>query len=643
MDTPTRTARDIGIPVRTVMRAGLMPGRDAQGNECLYAAMGQHGATVGTFLLQIDLDSGATVRHDMPNDYGTGPKYWSDRWNRFFIYAGKEMHGTGRLLEFDPAVGEPRDLGRVHPDRQCLPVSLAEAPDGTIYLGSYDQGCSLTSFRPDTGAFTFHGVVDESEFYFYVQCGSDGTVAGLVKMARPRVVTLDTATGAYVPVGPVADTDAGTGRVNLVKGGDGLLYIDSHEGAFRVEGTKATPVEAIPPSTSRTTLSDGTTFRFLDGRQDNVWMTRYRTVELARPDGSRKVLELDYACDGTPIYVLRAASNGHIYGSSILPLHFFEYDPASDHLVDHGACCTSSGEVYSLDCMDDKLYLACYTHAILCEYDVNKPFSWGGPIPGKPGEFRKGQGGENYSYTYDDNDNPKQIGRLDDVSYRSRDMVAGPAGKVWVVSIPDYGMWGGVLSWYEPSTGTFGGAHRHIIEHASPISITHLADPDLLAIGFSKYGGSGTIPKTDKAGFALWHPHEDRLVWKGDLGLDIVGVMDIEDAGNGLAYAIVHCLPEDDLTAHLMLVDLQNERIVDRMDLTAALGWPLEVSFQTDEQYLYGLTCEGLYRVPLGTLDFEVLWRDADDGPGPSIGAGALLNGMYYFGSGARLRCVPVT
>ncbi|HJO28842.1 MAG TPA: hypothetical protein QF708_05520, partial [Candidatus Poseidoniia archaeon] len=92
------------------------------------------------------------------------------------------------------------------------------------------------------------------------------------------------------------------------------------------------------------------------------------------------------------------------------------------------------------------------------------------------------------AYRYDEHDNPKQLGRLDDVSYRPRDMVAGPAGKIWVVSIPDYGMWGGVLSWYEPGTGKFGGRHRHIIENCSPISITHLDDVDLLAIGFSYYG-----------------------------------------------------------------------------------------------------------------------------------------------------------
>ncbi len=164
-----------------------------------------------------------------------------------------------------------------------------------------------------------------------------------------------------------------------------------------------------------------------------------------------------------------------------------------------------------------------------------------------------------------------------------------------------------------------------------------------MAIGFSCYGGSGTVPKAAAAGFALWEPRTDRLVWRGDLGLRIVGVMDIEDAGNGLCYAIVHSHPETVLKAELMLLDLPNRRIIDRLDLTAELGWPLEVSFQKDDHYVYGLTCEGLYRVALGKLDFEVLWRDKTDGPGPGIGAGALLDGVYYFASNARLRSLRVS
>ncbi len=434
---------EIGVPVKTVRNGSLVRGRDAEGRECLYAVMSQEGSDIGIFLLRIDLATGQSVRTDMPAGTGNGPRLWSECWGRFFMYVSAGMHGAGRLLEFDPAEGEARDLGQVESRKECLACSLAEAPDGTLYLGTYGAGCSLNSYRPDTGQFHHYGVVDPDEFYFYVQCGSDGTVAGLVKMAHPHVVALDIDGGTCHPVGPVADTNLNQGRVELVKGADGLLYIDSHEGVFRLNGTTLTTVDAIPRASTEDTLEDGSTFRFLDGRQDNVWLTRYRTIEIRKPDGKRRILEPDYVADGTPIYIMRAGTDGKIYGSSILPLHLFSYDPATDALIHHGACCTPSGEIYSMDCMSGNLYFCSYTHAILSEFDLSRPFNWGGPVPDQPGEFKKGISGDNFSYAYGPDDNPKQLGRMDTVSYRPRDMVAGPAGKVWVVSIPDYGMWGG--------------------------------------------------------------------------------------------------------------------------------------------------------------------------------------------------------
>ena len=606
--------------------------------------MQQESGEIGIFILQIDIGTGEYRRFDAPPGTGGGCLIWSARWNGFFLFASKGMHGNAHLYQIDPKVGKFEDLGTLRPEGPCLSVSMDEAPDGTIYLGTYEHGCSLFSYRPDTGKFTDHGVMDEQEFYFYVHCGSDGTIAGLTKMSRPHVVVLDRETGEHHAVGPMADTDKQEGHVTLSKGGDGLLYIDSHEGIFRLEGTNLTSVDSIPERTSAPALPDGSTFKFLDARQDNIWLCRNRTIGIDKPDGTRKVIELDYEASGTSIYVITEASDGKIYGSSVLPLHFFSYDPATDDLTHHGACSTASGEVYSMDCMGGKLYLCSYTHAILSEFDLARPFNWGGPIEGKPGEFKKGRHiDSNLAYRYGDDDNPKQLGRMGQVAYRPRDMVAGPAGKVWVVSIPDYGMWGGTLTSYDPATGAFGPEHRHVIDDCSPISITHLKEPDLLAMGFSMYGGSGTIPRAEKAGFALWDPNKDELVWKGDLALDLVGVMDIEDAGNGMCYAITHSHPENILHAELMLLDLRNKEIVSRIPISDRLGWPLEVSFRRDDNYLYGATETSVYRIPLGTTDLEVVWQDKEDGPGPSIGGAALANGIYYFGSGARLRCVRVS
>ena len=40
--------------------------------------------------------------------------------------------------------------------------------------------------------------------------------------------------------------------------------------------------------------------------------------------------------------------------------------------------------------------------------------------------------------------------------YRPRAMVTGPMGRVWIASVPDYGLWGGPLSWFDPGTEQVG-------------------------------------------------------------------------------------------------------------------------------------------------------------------------------------------
>lgn len=627
--------REVAVPVRAACCGGLYGGVDAQGEACLYAVMGQHSGAGGLFLLRVDPETGACRRYEAPPQTKEGRvSLWSQRRRCLFIYAGASQVEPGLLLRFDPTLDRIEDLGPANTEQCYKPVSMAEAPDGALYLGSF-TACALTRYRPETGEFTHYGPMDDMDQYLYVQCGEDGTVACTVKMARPHVVAFDPQTGERRAVGPWADTDSQTGHVEMFKAADGLLYIDSHEGLFRVQGLEAVPVERRPEPAEPARLGDGSTFRFIDNR------VIARTIEVVRPDGERRVITLDYEGAGTEIYLVRPGPDGRLYGSSVLPLHFFSCDPASGEAVDHGQCSTASGEVYSMDWLDGKLYFCAYTHGILGVYDPARPYSFGGPVPGRPGEFRQGRPDPSgdLGHRFDEDDNPVQLGRMDTVAYRPRDMLAGPAGKVWVASVPDYGMWGGTLSWYDPRTGEFGGAHRHIYRDCSPYTLTYIPEIDRLVVGFCIYGGSGTEPRAETTGLVMWDPVEDREAWRGDVGLKIIGVMDLEYAGGGLVYAVVHPAPADVLIADLMLLDLPGGKIVSRTRLDDVAGWPLEVSFQRDDRYLYGATRAAVYRVPLGTTDVEVLWHSDSDGP---TAAGALLDGRYYFGTMHRLRAVDV-
>lgn len=632
--------RERGVPVRGAVVVGPLVGTDAAGQACLYAVAGQEaGDKGGLFVLQIDPRSGATKRFDANVPAAGGrASIWSERQHCLFIGAPGREHragaGSGWLLRFDPRRGEVENLGALDATRALAPAGIAEAPDGSVYIGSC-PGAGLHRWDPATNRITFCGQTDANEYYAYAACGKDGTVAVVVRTTRPHVVVYDPATGVMKSVGPVADTNAQHGFVELFTGADGLLYINSHEGYFRVCGTTATAVPENPARPAGRTLPGGATARFI-GEQPP------RVIEIRQPDGAIRTLQLHYEAAGVEVYLVRPGLNGKIYGSSILPLHFFEQDTRTDATIDHGYCCTSSGEIYSMDWLDGKLYLCSYTHAVLSQYDPARPYNFsflknvndvmvethGQYDPSWPCRFRFGP-----------DDNPRQLGRMDTVAYRPRDMVAGPAGKIWVTSMPDYGMWSGTLSWYDPKTDRFGGAHRDVIPLCSPQAITWVRDRDWLALGYSIYGGSGTTPRATRAGFALWDPHKDAELWRGDLGMDLVGVLDLEYLGDGMVYAIAHPNPPEVLVAELLLMDMANQRIVSRATLSEIAGWPLEVSFQRDQAYLYGATRQSIYRVPLGTTAVEVLWRSRDDGP---VAGGALMGKDYYFGTGAKLRSVRV-
>ena len=317
--------KEIGVPVKGAVVVGPIPGKDSAGKPCLYAVAGQEaGDKGGVFILQIDIETGACRRFDAPvRAAGARPSFWSDRWQCLFIGAsGREHHAvkeSGWLLRFDPRKEQVENLGLVHPGRNPFPVGIAEAADGSIYIGCCPD-CTLYRWDPASGKIARCGQADESEYYAYPACGDDGTVAVVPRMMRPRVVLYDPATGDFKSVGPVADTQAQKGFIDLCKGADGLLYLNSHEGWFQISGMEARPVKDEPRRPAQVTLPDGSTFRFI-GQQPP------RVIEIRRPDGTQKSLRLNYDGEGVEIYLVRPAPNGKLYGSSVLPLHFFEYEP----------------------------------------------------------------------------------------------------------------------------------------------------------------------------------------------------------------------------------------------------------------------------------------------------------------------------
>ena len=171
---------------------------------------------------------------------------------------------------------------------------------------------------------------------------------------------------------------------------------------------------------------------------------------------------LDYEASGNDIFCLHGGPDGCVYGSSVLPLHLFRYDPKSGKLTDMVKCSAAGGEAYSMATLGGKIYISSYPAARVSVYDPKAPYHYGD------------QSG----------DNPRELGRIDDISYRPRSTLAGPLGRIWLASVPDYGRWGGPLSYYDPGTETKKAYYR-IVGDGSCYTLAHLEKEKLSEIYFA--------------------------------------------------------------------------------------------------------------------------------------------------------------
>ena len=120
-----------------------------------------------------------------------------------------------------------------------------------------------------------------------------------------------------------------------------------------LDGFEAIAVDELPPRRPTPPLPDGATFDFADASRQSFRHLRLRAV-----DGTTRTFDLDYRADGSRIFTIHTGPDGLIYGSSVMPLHLFRWDPATDDLVDLGLCSSATGEAYSMANLDGRIYIA---------------------------------------------------------------------------------------------------------------------------------------------------------------------------------------------------------------------------------------------------------------------------------------------
>ncbi len=589
--------REVGIPVRSVNRASLYAGRNKKGMPCLYATMSQQAENF--FVLQIDPDTGAFRQFtaEVPESNYTTAVLMS-RTGRLYIGAAH----SGHLHCFDPDMDDLLDLGEINGKAAIFPCQMDEDADGKIWIGSYGTA-DLTSYDPATKVFERYGRMDDVDMYCWPLVNTDGTVACIIAQTRPHVVVLDPKTGEKTGVGPVITR--GEGTLSLHRGTDRQLYIESSQGHFRIEGSRAIPVVVPAPAPAvEPKLSDGRSFRFADAAQ-----YIHRELEVMGTDGTTRHFHLNYLASGTDIFCLHGGPDGCVYGSSILPEHLFYYNPQDGHLADLGICSLAAGEAYSMANLDGKIYISSYPGARVSVYDPSQPYHFG-----------EGEG-----------DNPRDIGRIDDISFRPRTTLAGPMGRVWLASVPDYGLWGGPLSYYDPKTGEKKAYYR-IVGDGSCYTLAHIDVQGLLAVGTSIDGGTGTQPKVDQAVLLLWDYQKEEKVWEGTLDRSVSTFNALVMGPDGQLYGTVrgHQAPPE-----IFVFDPKARAFGNRVPVPE--GGPVDNGLQVGpDGMIYGLTPLCIYRFAPGATITEEVVRFPERLKNHAS-AGPILNGEMFFSSGHLL------
>lgn len=581
--------RTFGAPVRSVNWVRVFPSWDADGKDCLVAVMGQQADNL--FVLKVDPVTGICKQFNAQVDESNYPTA-AMRARDGLVYIGAAH--SGHLFAFDPASEVLEDLSAINLPDDIFPCQIDEDQDGILWIGCYGSA-GLTSYDPSSRTFTHRGPMDDTDMYCYPLVAPDGTVACDIKVTVPHVAVYDPVSGRSEAVGPVISKEDG-GKCVLFRGADGFLYMDTSEGGFRLDGFEAIPVHELPDAASPLALSDGTAAVFADAA-----VQRYQTIGFVTPDGETiRELSLNYDAAGSSLFLLHDGPDDKLYGSSILPLHLFEFEPHSGSMADLGQCSSSTGEVYSMGNLDGKLYMCSYPGGRLSAYDPALPYQFG----------------------TEEGSNPRDLGRMDEASYRPRSMVTGPLGRVWTAAVPDYGIWGGPLSWYDPAIGEFG-TYRDIAGDASCWSLAWLESRELMAVGTTIQGGSGTQPRVAQASLFLWDYVREQKTWEGSPDRSVTSINALVSGSDGLLYGTFS--GPDDAKG---LFRFNPDTTAFEAYATLPPGPPLDGGLRTGpDGIIYGFTRSALYRLSPENMDITVICHAENTFHVP----GPIRDGNAYF------------
>jgi outer membrane protein assembly factor BamB len=570
--------QDLGVPVREAICWGTFVGPGKTGEmDTIYLSFGQYEAPL--FLLAVNPDTGQIRQFNGPLSSEMGSwGFTIDHENRIYLGSYYSAH----LLRFDPKTEKWDDLGRPGGESESFICRMTTGRDGKIWGGTYPSA-KLFSYDPNTGVVQDYGRMDPDQFYCYPTAGEDGLIYCAIQFEKVDIVIFDPEKKTKTSLLPAEGRKPG--RVNLIKGRDEKIYakLSTLEEWFRIEGEELVEVSESDIPFPQSSLPDGRTFRLIDGSLLRI--ENPRTKE-------KKEIPVRYEAAGSYIFVVATGPDGKIYGSSMLPLRLFVYDPKRQSLKNLGKASIATGEIYSMGSLDGKLYLCSYPEARLSIYDPQKPFIFGDK----------------------EDSNPRDLGPMGGELYRPRAMLTGPHGNVYIGGYPDYGLLGGAISVY-----------RNVIMNQSIASLAYIEKLDLIAGGGSIRGGTGTHAVEKEAKLMLWDLKEEKKIFETVPVPEAKTVLSLAVTAEGMLYGITD-------NEKVFVFDPARREVKKILDI--GFKEPREISLQLGPDLrLYGLSEEAIFFIDPRNDQISLVTKP----PVPIHSGMAMLGRKIYFGSGANL------
>lgn len=513
------------------------------------------------------------------------------------VYIGGTAGGLFSWRAGEPAIRKLAQLDKVI-------LSVREAPDGRIYIGTFPTG-RLFRYDPATGKTEDLGAVVEGEQYAS-SLAFDGDTLYIGVGAHPNLIRYDTRTGHKTRVNlPAEVTEGGASVSALAIAGRRLFGIAGKGEAFAWDLDAGKIAKRLPAVLAQGAVA-------APARNGKTYIP-------VKPGG---LLEYDLATDTTrPAPNFRATSFTRDFGwltlngrERLLTVSWggqiWAYDPETGQ---ESLPVKLEGQPVSVQAMqkgpDGRIYLSGYPGGVAARID---------PQTGKTETFSLGQaegfgayGKTLYMGIYPqaaiwkmEADGPLKPAKAFDIGAEQDRPFAFAAGrgKVYIGTVPGYGLLGGALTVYDPKSGQHT-AYRNIVPDQSIIGLAW--HQGLLYGSTSIWGGLGQSPRAEAAVVFAWDPITGRTVRSA-----IPTHKDLAEAPkaiNGLAFA-----PDGRLWISWQgTVARLNPRTlaVEAVRSIRASNWDVTHSWQpqalrfAQDGTLYAVLAGSLYRVDPETLE----------------------------------------